>query len=112
GPAAFAAMKPGAILVNTARGGIVDQDALVEALRSGSLGGAALDVTDPEPLPLSHPLYSFPNVIITPHIGSASRATRARMAEMAAANILAVLAGSEPPNPVNRPPHPRSQLDT
>ena len=112
GPAAFAAMKPGAILVNTARGGIVDQDALVEALRSGSLGGAALDVTDPEPLPLRHPLYSFPNVIITPHIGSASRATRARMAEMAAANILAVLAGSEPPNPVNRPPHPRSQLDT
>lgn len=112
GPAAFAAMKPGAILVNTARGGIVDQDALVEALRSGSLGGAALDVTDPEPLPPSHPLYSFPNVIITPHIGSASRATRARMAEMAAANILAVLAGSEPPNPVNRPPHPRSQLDT
>jgi len=112
GPAAFAAMKPGAILVNTARGGIVDQDALVEALRSGSLGGAALDVTDPEPLPLSHPLYGFPNVIITPHIGSASRATRARMAEMAAANILAVLAGSEPPNAVNRPPHPRSQLDT
>ncbi|PFG75376.1 2-hydroxyacid dehydrogenase [Tepidiforma thermophila] len=107
GPAAFAAMKPGAILVNTARGGIVDQDALVEALRSGRLGGAALDVTEPEPLPLTHPLYSFPNVIITPHIGSASRATRARMAEMAAANILAVLEGREPPNPVNRPPRPR-----
>ncbi len=106
--AAFAAMKPGAILVNTARGQVVDQDALVEALRSGRLGGAALDVTTPEPLPLDHPLFTFPNVIITPHIGSASRATRARMAEMAAANILAVLEGREPPNPVNRPQNPRS----
>jgi glyoxylate reductase len=106
--AALAAMKPGAILVNTARGQVVDQDALVEALRTGRLGGAALDVTTPEPLPLDHPLSTFPNVIITPHIGSASRATRARMAEMAAANILAVLAGREPPNPVNRPANPRS----
>lgn len=106
--AALAAMKPGAILVNTARGQVVDQDALVDALRAGRLGGAALDVTTPEPLPLDHPLYTFPNVIITPHIGSASRATRARMAEMAAANILAVLAGREPPNPVNRPANPRS----
>lgn len=106
--AALAAMKPGAILVNTARGQVVDQDALVDALRAGRLGGAALDVTTPEPLPLDHPLYAFPNVIITPHIGSASRATRARMAEMAAANILAVLTGREPPNPVNRPANPRS----
>lgn len=106
--AALAAMKPGAILINTARGQVVDQDALVDALRAGRLGGAALDVTTPEPLPLDHPLYTFPNVIITPHIGSASRATRARMAEMAAANILAVLTGREPPNPVNRPANPRS----
>ena len=104
---AFAAMKPGAILVNTARGEIVDQDALVQALQSGHLGGAALDVTTPEPLPLDHPLYTFPNVIITPHIGSASHTTRARMAEMAAANIIAVLAGRQPPNPVNRPATPR-----
>ncbi|GIW13529.1 MAG: hypothetical protein KatS3mg062_0968 [Tepidiforma sp.] len=106
--AAFAAMRPGAILVNTSRGGVVDQDALVEALRSGRLGGAALDVTTPEPLPIGHPLYTFPNVVITPHIGSASRATRARMAEMAAANIIAVLDGREPLNPVNRPTGTRS----
>jgi len=103
----FAAMKETAILVNTARGGVVDHDALVEALRAGAIGGAALDVTVPEPLPLGHPLYEFPNVVITPHIGSASHATRARMAEMAARNIIAVLAGSEPLNPVNRPPDPR-----
>ena len=107
GAAEFAAMKETAILVNTARGGVVDQDALVEALRAGAIGGAALDVTVPEPLPLDHPLYGFPNVVITPHIGSGSHATRARMAEMAAANIIAVLAGEEPPNPVNRPPNPR-----
>ena len=107
GAAEFAAMKETAILVNTARGGVVDQDALVEALREGAIGGAALDVTVPEPLPLGHPLYGFPNVIITPHIGSGSHATRARMAEMAARNIIAVLAGEQPPNPVNRPPNPR-----
>lgn len=107
GAAEFAAMKDDAILVNTARGGVIDQEALVEALRAGAIGGAALDVTVPEPLPLDHPLYGFPNVVITPHIGSASHATRARMAEMAARNIIAVLAGQEPPNPVNRPPSPR-----
>lgn len=103
----FAAMKRGAILVNTSRGGVVDQEALVMALRDGRIGGAALDVTVPEPLPLDHPLYSFPNVVITPHIASASVATRARMAEMAAANVLAVLEGRDPPNPVNRPRRPR-----
>jgi glyoxylate reductase len=102
----FARMKTGSILVNTARGQVVDQDALVTALRDGHLGGAALDVTDPEPLPLDHPLYSFPQVVITPHIASASLATRSRMAEMAAENIIAVLAGREPPNPVNRPESP------
>lgn len=107
GAAEFAAMKDDAILVNTARGGVVDQDALVEALRAGAIGGAALDVTVPEPLPPDHALFGFPNVIVTPHIGSASRATRARMAEMAARNVVAVLAGETPPNPVNRPPAPR-----
>ncbi|MFN8506762.1 MAG: D-glycerate dehydrogenase [Dehalococcoidia bacterium] len=107
GAAELAAMKPTAILVNTARGQVVDQDALIDALRANRIGGAALDVTDPEPLPLSSPLFSFANVVITPHIASASHATRARMAEMAAANIIAVLAGREPPNPVNRPGTPR-----
>ncbi len=107
GAAEFTAMKADAILVNTARGGVVDQDALVEALRAGAIGGAALDVTVPEPLPADHALFALPNVIVTPHIGSASHATRARMAEMAARNIIAVLDGREPPNPVNRPPNPR-----
>ncbi len=96
----LALMKPSALLVNTARGGVVDQDALVDALRAGTIGGAALDVTDPEPLTLDHPLYGFDNVVITPHIASASLATRARMAEMAAANIIEVLAGRPPINPV------------
>ncbi len=94
-------MKPTALLVNTARGGVVDQDALIAALHAGTIGGAALDVTDPEPLPLDNPLYTFPNVVITPHIASASLATRSKMAEMAAANIIEVLAGRAPINPVS-----------
>jgi phosphoglycerate dehydrogenase-like enzyme len=102
GAAEFAQMKPTATLINTARGGVVDQDALVAALRSQAIRGAALDVTDPEPLPLEHPLYSFENVIITPHIASGSLATRSKMADMAAENIVAVLAGRSPVNPVNR----------
>ncbi|MFN3180098.1 MAG: 2-hydroxyacid dehydrogenase [Thermus sp.] len=93
------AMKPGSILINTAQGGLVDTEALVEALR-GHLFGAGLDVTDPEPLPRGHPLYALPNAVITPHIGSAGRRTRERMAEMAVENLLAVLEGREPPNPV------------
>lgn len=104
----FARMKPTAVLVNTARGTVVDQDALVEALRNGRPGGAALDVTDPEPLPSDHPLFSFPNVVVTPHIASASLVTRSRMADIAARNILAVLEGNDPPNPVNRPSNPRA----
>lgn len=108
----FAGMKPGSILVNTARGGVVDQDALVEALRSERIGGAALDVTEPEPLPLDHALFRFPQVVITPHIASASLATRSRMAEMAAENIIAVLAGNEPLHAVNRPGAPRGSGGT
>ena len=70
GAAAFAAMKPGSYLVNIARGRVVDQKALVEALRSKKLAGACLDVTEPEPLPPTHPLWKFPNVVITPHVAS------------------------------------------
>ncbi len=99
----FGLMQPSAVFINTARGGVVDQEALIDALRSRNIAGAALDVTDPEPLPLDNALYSFPNVIITPHIASASLATRSKMADMAAANIIEVLAGREPINPVNRP---------
>jgi glyoxylate reductase len=84
-------MRSTAILINTARGGIVDQVALKAALEQGAIAGAALDVTDPEPLPPDDPLLSAPNLIVTPHIGSATRAARERMAELAVENLLAGL---------------------
>ncbi len=98
---ALAKMKSTAVLINTARGPVVDTDALYHALKDRRIAYAALDVTDPEPLPADHPLLSLPNVIVVPHIGSASVATRTRMGEMAVANLLAVLTGKRPPNPVN-----------
>ncbi len=94
-------MKPGAILINSARGPLVDQDALYEALRSGAIAGAALDVTDPEPQPADSPLLALDNVVITPHIASASIATRSEMARLAAENLLASLAGDVNDNVVN-----------
>jgi glyoxylate reductase len=93
-------MKPSAVLINTARGAVVDTHALYDALRHGKLGHAALDVTDPEPLPPGHKLLSLPNVTITPHIASASVATRTRMAMMAVENLAAGLKGEELPYPV------------
>jgi glyoxylate reductase len=95
---ALALMKPTAILINTARGPIVDQPALVAALRDGTIAGAALDVTDPEPLAPEDPLWGAPNVIVVPHIGSATRAARERMTEMAVDNLLAGLAGNPLPH--------------
>jgi gluconate 2-dehydrogenase len=96
----IARMKPSAILINTARGGIVDDAALVEALREKRIAGAGLDVFEGEPR--LHPGYlGLRNVVLTPHIGSASRATRLIMCNTAAANMAAVLEGREPPNPVN-----------
>jgi glyoxylate reductase len=93
---ALVAMKPTAILVNTARGPIIDQAALLVALRAGRIAGAGLDVTETEPIAANDPLLELPNVIITPHIGSASHATRLRMAELAVDNLLDVFAGRLP----------------
>lgn len=94
----LAMMKPTAVLINTSRGPVVDQAALAEALRAGRPAYAALDVTDPEPILPDDPLLALPNVIIAPHIASASRATREQMAEMAVENLLAGLRGETPPN--------------
>jgi glyoxylate reductase len=91
GEAEFSAMKPTAVLVNTARGPIVQTEALARALADGRIGGAALDVTDPEPLPADHLLLKLPNVLVVPHIGSATHRTRERMADLAVDNLLAAL---------------------
>ncbi len=95
--AALARMKPTATLVNIARGPLVDPGALYEALRSGAIGSAALDVTEPEPIPADHPLLSLPNCLVIPHLGSASRGTRLAMATRAVENLLAGLAGKRVP---------------
>ena len=102
--AALRAMKPGSYLVNTSRGALIDEAALARALRDGHLAGAGLDVYEREPE--IHPdLLEMDNVVLLPHIGSATRATRERMACLAAENVRAVLTGRPPPTPV-RPPSP------
>jgi glyoxylate reductase len=100
---ALARMKPTAILVNTSRGPIVDGAALAAALRTGTLGAAGLDVTDPEPIGPDDPLLDLPNCLIVPHIASATWATRGRMAAMVAANLLAGVRGLPLPTPVEPP---------
>jgi glyoxylate reductase len=94
-------MKPTAYLVNTARGPVVDTAALIDALKAGEIAGAALDVTDPEPLPGDHPLLDAPNLLVLPHLGSATHATREKMAEMSVDNLLAGLRGEPMPNQVS-----------
>lgn len=101
GEASFNKMKPNAILINTARGGVVDPTALYSALKDHLIQAAALDVTEPEPLPLDSPLLELDNLIICPHIASASKTSRARMSIMAAENLIAGLKGEKLPNCVN-----------
>lgn len=98
----FQLMKSSAILINTARGAIINQQALYQALITNQIAGAALDVTDPEPIPMDSPLLKLNNIIITPHIGSASYQTRAKMAQMAVDNLITGLQGKRLPHCVNQ----------
>ncbi len=105
GASQFELMRSHAVLVNTARGAVVDTNALVAALKTGQIGFAVLDVTDPEPLPHTHELYKLPNAIILPHIGSATRSARNQIALLAVENLIAGLEGRPLPKPVNLPKH-------
>lgn len=98
---AFSKMKPNAVLVNTSRGPVVDLDALYNALKEKRIFAAGLDVTDPEPLPLDHPLFTLENVLVMPHIASASKSARDKMSWIAAKNLIAGLEGRHLPNCVN-----------
>jgi phosphoglycerate dehydrogenase-like enzyme len=101
GPTQFKAMKLGAIFINTARGGLVDHEALLVALDSGHLFGAGLDVTDPEPLPAGHPLLGRDDVVITPHVASGTREGKMRLFNLAFEQVLQVISGARPANLVN-----------
>jgi glyoxylate reductase len=107
GAAELAKMKPTAILINAARGVVVDQAALVEALRERRIAGAGLDVFNPEPIAADDPLLSVPNCVVMPHIGAASIRTRHRMSELAARNLICVLKGDDPIACVNPSVLPR-----
>ena len=98
---AFSTMKPNAVLINTARGPVVDPDALYEALKEKRIFGAGLDVTDPEPIPRDSPLLTLDNIVIVPHIASGSKASRNQMSWMAAQNLIAGLKGERLPNCIN-----------
>lgn len=97
----LAAMKPGTVLINTSRGPVVDQKSLCEALKNGVIGAAGLDVYEDEPISPEDPLLELDNVVLLPHIGSATIESRDAMAVMAASNLMAVLSGQEPANAVN-----------
>lgn len=94
-------MKPTSVLINTARGGVIDQAALIAALREGRIAGAGIDVTDPEPPPRGDPIFDVPNLLVLPHIGSATHATREAMAHIAVDNLLAGLQGRPLPHPAS-----------
>jgi lactate dehydrogenase-like 2-hydroxyacid dehydrogenase len=91
----FSKMKNHCIIINTSRGGVIKQDDLIEALKTGQIAGAGLDVTDPEPLPVDSELLKFDNVVVTPHLGSANIETREKMAGIAVRNLIAGLSGEE-----------------
>ncbi|XP_014239498.1 glyoxylate reductase/hydroxypyruvate reductase-like isoform X2 [Cimex lectularius] len=93
----FEKMKPTSIFINTSRGGVVDQEALIDALKNGKIRAAGLDVMTPEPLPADHPLLCLDNCVILPHIGSATYQTRMVMSDLVAKNIIAALEGKEMP---------------
>jgi D-3-phosphoglycerate dehydrogenase / 2-oxoglutarate reductase len=101
GAAQFESMKRGAVFINTARGGLVDTDALVEALQTGQLFGAGLDVTSPEPLPVGHPLLGRDDVVVTPHVASATAEGKARMFRVAFQQAIDVVEGRRPDHLVN-----------
>jgi glyoxylate reductase len=94
-------MKPSAILINTARGSVIDEEALIVALKENWIAGAGLDVYEKEPLDPKNPLLALDNVVIIPHMGSATTQTRSAMSELAARNLLAVLLGTPPPSWLN-----------
>jgi len=98
---ALSKMKPNAVLINTSRGPVVDPEALYEALKEKRIFGAGLDVTEPEPLPMDSPLLTLENIVIVPHVASASKTSRDQMAWMAAQNLVAGLKGERLPNCVN-----------
>ena len=98
----FALMKPGTILINTARGQVIVEKALIEALKAGKISAAGIDVFEQEPISLNSKLLDFDNVVLVPHIGSASISTRDKMAEICARNLIAALEGNSPPNLVNQ----------
>jgi phosphoglycerate dehydrogenase-like enzyme len=98
---ALALMKPGSVLINTSRGGVVDQDSLLAAVESGHLFGAGLDVTDPEPLPTDHPLLHDDRIVVTPHVASGTRAGKRRIFATAVAEVARVLDGRKPHHLVN-----------
>ena len=106
GAAELSVMRPDATLINIARGAVVDTDALTDTMAHARIAAAALDVTEPEPLPRDHPLLTMPNVIITPHLGSATVETRRRMAELSVQNLLAGLRGEPLPHAVGERVNP------
>jgi len=101
GAAQFESMKPGAVFINTARGGLVDHGALLDALETGRLFGAGLDVTSPEPLPAEHPLLRRDDVVVTPHVASATADGKVRIFQAAFEQAIDVIEGRRPEHLVN-----------